>query len=71
MSLLCWNYRGLVNPGTVLELCHLVRVKKLLIVFLMETEILSKTVKVVQLKLEFENGLEINLIGRKGGITLL
>lgn len=37
----------------------------------METKIQSRKLKVVQQKLGFEYGLEVNLVGRKGGLTFL
>ena len=53
MSLLCWNYRGLGNPQTVIELGDLIWAQDPAIVFVTETWLVEARLKVIFEKFEF------------------
>jgi exonuclease III len=71
MSILSWNCRGLGNPRTVRELCHLVKYKKPSLVFLMETKLRKQKMEIIHSKLGFTGLLMVDCVGRSGGLALL
>lgn len=54
-----------------LELCCLVRKKQPTIVFLIETKVNEKSLEHIKLKLGSKNGIAVNSIGAREGLTLL
>lgn len=70
MIVLCWNCRGLGNPWTVRHLRRLVKLKKPVIVFLMETLVVQRKVDVLRVKLGFQNAFCVDCVGRSGGLIL-
>lgn len=71
MLILCWNCRRLGNPRTVQDLWLIVKEKKLIVVFLLETKITS--VRFVYLKkvLGFDGCFVVESMERSGGLVLL
>ncbi|GLT55031.1 hypothetical protein SLA2020_281850 [Shorea laevis] len=70
MNLLSWNCRGLGNPRTIRNLCHLVEDKHPNILFLMETKLQRDKMSYVRGKLGFDNLFVVDCIGRSGGLAL-
>jgi ribonuclease HI len=71
MSIISWNCRGLGNLRTVQELYRLVKQKKPIMVFLMETKLRKKKMEAIRCKLGFPNMLVVDSVGRSGGLALL
>ncbi|XP_059436330.1 uncharacterized protein LOC132169290 [Corylus avellana] len=71
MRAISWNCRRLGNPETVRDLCHMVKEKKPLLVFLMETKMNAKKMEFVRIKLKFDNMFAVDSVGRSGGLALL
>jgi exonuclease III len=71
MSLMSWNCRGLGNPWTVRDLCQMVKEKRPVMVFLMETKLRHNKMERVQCKLGFWNMLVVGCVGKSGGLALL
>lgn len=66
MKLLSWNCQGLRNPLTAQDLHHMVKEKKPKVVFLMETMIKARRVKVLKNKLGMEGCFAIDSMGGVG-----
>ena len=71
MSILSWNCQGLRNPRAVRDLCYLVRTKKPIMVFLMETKSRKNKMERIRSKLGFPNMLVVDCVGKGGGLVLL
>ncbi|XP_042963294.1 uncharacterized protein LOC122297082 [Carya illinoinensis] len=70
MICLSWNCRELGNPRTVQDLCLLVKVNKPDVVFLMEVMIKAGRVEALKRRLELDNCLVVEPIGKRGGLAL-
>ncbi|XP_059434865.1 uncharacterized protein LOC132167846 [Corylus avellana] len=70
MMIITWNCRGLGNPRTVRELCCLVKQKKPVLVFLMETKLRKDRMESIRCKLGFLSMFVVDSVGRSGGLTL-
>ncbi|XP_017625048.2 uncharacterized protein LOC108468690 [Gossypium arboreum] len=70
MKVLSWNVRGLGRPRTVSRLKNKIRAINPRILFLMETKLNSKRMEKVRLKCGFVNGIDIDVIGSKWGLSL-
>ncbi|XP_059436383.1 uncharacterized protein LOC132169350 [Corylus avellana] len=55
MNIISWNSQRLGNPRTVQDLCRMVRVKKPVMVFLMETKMRQKRMEKIRHKLGFSS----------------
>lgn len=53
MKIISWNCRGLRNLRTVQELCRLVKQKRPVMVFLMETKLRSSKMELIRCKLGY------------------
>ena len=71
MSIICWNCRGLGNLRTVQDLRQMVKVKRLWMVFLMETKPWKSKMEVVRYKLGFPNLFVVDCVGKSDGLALL
>jgi exonuclease III len=71
MRIMSWNCRGLGNPLTVRELCRLVKQKRPVMVFLMETKIRKSKMEIIRCKLHFENMFVVDSMGKSGGMALI
>jgi exonuclease III len=71
MNIISWNCRGLGNLRTVRELHRMVKQKKPILVFLMETKLRHDRMEAIRRKLEFPNMLDVDCIGKSGGLALL
>ena len=71
MSTLSWNYHGLGNPRTVEVLKDLVRSKKPMFLFLIETLATYNTVERIRGVLSFEGLFMIDREGSSGGLTFM
>jgi exonuclease III len=71
MNIISWNCRGLGNLRTVRELHRMVKQKKPILVFLMETKLRHDRMEAIRRKLEFPNMLAVDCIGKSGGLALL
>jgi hypothetical protein len=65
MSLLYWNCQRLWNSETVRNLCQLVKEKKSLLVFFMETKMNNKKIEFFRIKLKFDNIFVVESVGEK------
>jgi exonuclease III len=70
MSIISWNCRGLGNLRSVRELCRLVKQKKPILVFLMETKLRKEKMENVRCKLGFSSMFVVDSVGRSGGLAL-
>ena len=70
MSCLVWNCHGLGNPCIVNELAEMVRAKDHSIEFLVETWANEARLKVVKMKIQFENMFVSPRTSRGGGLVL-
>jgi exonuclease III len=69
MSVLSWNCRGLGNPRTVRELCRLVKEKRPMMVFLMETKLSNFRFDSIKNKIGYGGLFVVNSVGRGGGLA--
>ncbi|KAH1056279.1 hypothetical protein J1N35_034344 [Gossypium stocksii] len=70
MKVMSWNIRGLGRPHTVNRLKNKLRAINPHILFLMETKLNSKRMERVRVKCGFDNGIGIDAVGSKGGLSL-
>jgi len=70
MSCLSWNCRGMGQPRTVQALHLLVKERKLIFVFLMETLSSKKKLESIWCRLGFAGLFVVDPIGRSGGLAL-
>jgi exonuclease III len=70
MTCLFWNCRGLRNPLTVQELTIMVRKKDPLVLFLSETKLEEKRLKVLRCKWNFSGKFVVPSRGQSGGLAL-
>jgi hypothetical protein len=70
MILLSWNCRGLGNPRTVRDLCHLVKTKQPSLLFLMETISERQKLERLWVQLGFVGMFAMDPVGRSGGLAL-
>lgn len=66
MKILSWNCRGLGNPRTIQDLCHLVEEKMPNVVILTKTKLRKANGEKIRWRLKFEGCLVIEPIGQKG-----
>ncbi|XP_074267156.1 uncharacterized protein LOC141590463 [Silene latifolia] len=71
MNLLSLNCGGLGNPDTVRALCALVQREAPAMIFLCETKLCGREMRRVREKLEGYYGLEVDSMGRSGGLAFL
>jgi exonuclease III len=71
MSLLSWNCRGLGNPRAVRDLRQLVKAKRPVLVFVMETKLCNKNVDYLRIKFGFDHVFKVDSVGRSGGLLLM
>jgi exonuclease III len=71
MSLLSWNCRGLGNPRPVRGLHRLVKNKRPVLVFLMETKLRASKMENLKVKLGFGSIFTVDCVGRSRGLALL
>lgn len=71
MSFIAWSCRGLGNPMTIASLKDLVRHNSPSLVFLIETKCNSESMKRIQRRIGFENGVWVDPTGRAGGLAML
>jgi exonuclease III len=71
MIVISWNCRGLGNPRTVRDLRRMVKVKRPILVFLMETKLKQKKMEKIRCLLGFQNLFVVDSNGRSGGLALL
>jgi exonuclease III len=71
MKILSWNCRGLGNPRTVRDLCHMVKEKRPEVVFLMETKCRNAKMERVRVRIGFEGLFVVEPIGKSGGLAML
>ncbi|XP_042952171.1 uncharacterized protein LOC122289257 [Carya illinoinensis] len=71
MKTLSWNCRGLGNPRTVQDLCHMVEDKKPSVVFLMETKLRKTKAESLRRRLKFEGCMVVEAVGLKGGLIMM
>ncbi|TYH10968.1 hypothetical protein ES288_A07G221100v1 [Gossypium darwinii] len=57
MKILCWNYRGIGNPATVIFLC--------------ETKVQSNKFPFIRSKCRMEGCLAVNACGKSGGLVMM
>jgi len=62
---------GAWEPRTARILCHLVKMKRLTLVFLMETKVIQRRADFLRVKLGFQNMFCVDCRGRSGGLMLL
>lgn len=70
MSLLCWNCWGLRNPQVIRELRQLVINKQPHFLFLMETKVSLFKLQRLRSSLGFEGMIQVDPVGRSGGLAL-
>jgi hypothetical protein len=70
MNLLSWNCRGLGNPRAVRNLNRLVKAKKPMMVFLMETKLCHNKLELIRCNLGFSGLFVVDCIGKRGGLAL-
>ncbi|XP_042939417.1 uncharacterized protein LOC122274448 [Carya illinoinensis] len=71
MKTLSWNCRGLGNPRTIQDLCHMVEEKKPNVVFLMETKMKKTKAESLRRRLKFEGCMVVESVGLKGGLMMM
>jgi hypothetical protein len=71
MSILSWNCRGLGNRRAVRDLHQMVKEKRPVLVFLMETKLCNKRAEFIRIKLQFDYMFVVDCVGRSGGLILL
>ncbi|KAF4394179.1 hypothetical protein F8388_005813 [Cannabis sativa] len=71
MSLLCWNARGLGNPGALTALQTIVRKFSPSLVFLSETKLYGGWAEGIQRHVNFQNSFHVDCVGKSGGLLLL
>lgn len=71
MKILCWNYRGLGNFRIVRDLCRMVKEKKPVLVFLMETKLRQNKMEAVRHKLGFQCLFVVDCVGQSGRLAML
>ncbi|XP_019186577.1 PREDICTED: uncharacterized protein LOC109181280 [Ipomoea nil] len=70
MSLIAWNCRGLGNLATVQVLVDIVHSKRSLLLFLMETKLVTHKLEDIKSKLGFHGMFSVDAVGQKGGPVL-
>ncbi|KAA3488936.1 reverse transcriptase [Gossypium australe] len=70
MKILSWNVRGLGRLRMVNRLKNKLRAINPRILFLIETKLSAKKMEMVRLKCGFENGIDIGVMGSRGGLSL-
>ena len=70
MSCLAWNYRGLGNLRTGMELVEIVQAKDPVVVFLAETLTDDARLEVIQRSIGFDHRWVVPRMGRGGGLVL-
>jgi exonuclease III len=71
MSILSWNCRGIGSRRAVRDLHQMVKEKRPVLVFLMETKLCNKRAKFIRIKLQFDYMFVVDCVGRSGGLILL
>ena len=71
MSLLCWNYQGLGNPWTSLNLCKVVSEQAPNVCFLIETQLDKEGFDRLNGKLPYSNRIIIKKPDLGGGMALI
>jgi exonuclease III len=71
MSILSWNCQGLGNHRAVRDLHQMMKEKRPVLVFLMETKLCNKKAEFLQIKLHFDYMFVVDCVGRSGGLILL
>ncbi|XP_060961854.1 uncharacterized protein LOC133032051 [Cannabis sativa] len=71
MSLLCWNARGLRNPGALTALRTIVRKFSPSLVFLSETKLYGGWAEGVRRHVNFPNSFHVDCVGKSGGLLLM
>jgi hypothetical protein len=70
MSCICWNYRGIGNSATVLELHNFVRLEAPALVFISETKIDATRARNLTSRLGFAGCIPVASNGLSGGLVL-
>lgn len=71
MTILSWNCQRLENLRTVNDLCRLVKEKRPMMVFLMETKLQKEKMERIRHILGFPNMFVVDCVGKSGGLALL
>jgi exonuclease III len=71
MNILSWNCQGLGNLRTIREFCYVVKHKRPVMVFLMETKLKGEKMEPIRYKMGFPNMFVVDCFGRSGEMTLL
>lgn len=71
MILMSWNCQELGNPEAIRALRNMVKRKGPGVLFFVETNLDAGRVKVIRVKLGFDNAFAIPSLGRSGGLALL
>ena len=71
MICLNWNCRGLGQARAVQALSGLVKTHKPMVVFLFETLVNSNKIEILRVKLDFQNALAVDRLGRGGGVVVI
>jgi hypothetical protein len=71
MKIMYWNCQGFGNPDAIRELCCKVKDKCTDLVFLMETKLRKNKMDGIRSKLNYENMLIVDCIGRSEGLAML
>lgn len=70
MKIVSWNIRGLRNSRHVRRLKSKIRAINPRILLLMETKLSAKNMEMARRKLGFIHGIDVDVIGTKGGLAL-
>lgn len=71
MSLLSWNCQGLGNPTAVHVLVDIVHLKRLEIIFLMETFVNYNRLQPIKIKMGYHGLFVVDNMGHSGGLALM
>lgn len=71
MSCLSWNCHGLCNPNSAQTLQKMVRVKRPLFVFVVETFCLSNKMEEIMNLLHYDGFYSVDCVGHLGGLASL
>ena len=70
MKIISWNCRGLENFWTVRELCRMVKEKRPMMVFLMETKLRKTKMELIRQRVGFPNLFVVDCIRKSDGLAL-
>ncbi|XP_031090858.1 uncharacterized protein LOC115995850 [Ipomoea triloba] len=71
MSIISWNCRGLGNPTRIQVLVDIIRTKRPVIFFLMETRLCSAAMEKIRVTLGFESLFTVDSVGLSGGLAII